>query len=500
MGSLLEAKQISKKFPGVQALKDIHFSCQAGVIHGLVGENGAGKSTLIKIISGALKADQGQILFKDQICDFKTPHDAITAGIRVVYQEFTLVPYLTVAENIFLGSIPMRRGMIDHKAMNQQAVAYMEKLGLDLDPGQMVKYLSVAEQQFVEIVKAISQEASLLILDEPTAALNNYQVERLMALIGEIRKTGVGIIFISHRLPEVLRICDIVSVMKDGEIVGTYPAESLNQDKLVSLMVGRELRYAFPARLEEKADTLLMEVDSLSSQAMKHPISLQLRQKEILGVYGLEGQGQREFLRTIAGLENSNGGQVKFGAKSVSIKSPRSAIKSGIVYTPADRKGEGLATSLTVIANMGMPLLVKERGFTVKSSKLIDDCRKQIQNLRIKVPSIQAPVANLSGGNQQKIVIGKWLSIHPRVLILDEPSRGVDVESKMEIYAILRQLSESNIGVIVLSSDLIELIGMCDRMLVFFEGQITGDISSEDFSEETVMTCATGINYRGVQQ
>jgi ABC-type sugar transport system ATPase subunit len=497
MDFLLETKRLSKYFPGVHALKNVDFKCQAGLIHGLVGENGAGKSTLIKIVSGAHRADQGEILFKGHKVSFRTPHEAIAFGIRVVYQEFTLVPYLTVAENICLGSIPLKKMMIDRKAMNRKSSYYMDMLGLNLDPNTLVKDLSIAEQQFVEILKAISHEASLLILDEPTAALNTQQVDRLTALIQDIRNTGIGIIFVSHRLPEILQICDEVTVMKDGEVVDSCSSSMLNQDMLVSRMVGRELRYTFPARPNERSGKILMDVDSFASKAMRYPVSISLQLNEILGVYGLEGQGQREFIRSLAGLEESNKGQVRLSSGSAVVRNPYNAIRSGIVYTPADRKAEGLAVTLSAQKNLGMPYLVCRGKSIVNINEVTSVYDKQVQDLRIKVFSPQVRIDNLSGGNQQKIVIGKWLSVNPKVLLLDEPTRGIDVESKMEIYAILRQLSDAGVGVIVLSSDLIELIGLCDRMIVFFEGKITGDLTYQEFSEESVMTCATGTNPRG---
>jgi ribose transport system ATP-binding protein len=297
-----------------------------------------------------------------------------------------------------------------------------------------------------------------------------------------------------------LNICDTITIMKDGDVVDTCPCSELNQDRLVSRMVGRELRYTFPqraVRAQQPADTVLMEVQELASRATKHPVSLNLYQNEVLGIYGLEGQGQREFLRTLAGLETPISGSVHINGQPAAIKNPREAVRSGIAYTPADRKGEGLATDLSARMNIGMPALVRGRGSFVDKHEMVTRCEEQIKDLRIKVASQQTRVVNLSGGNQQKIVIGKWLSVKPQVLILDEPTRGIDVESKMEVYVILRQLADSGVGVIVLSSDLIELIGLCDRMMVFFEGQITGSLDHEEFTEERVMACATATNGHG---
>jgi ABC-type sugar transport system ATPase subunit len=500
MTFLLETKNLSKSFPGVHALKNVNFQCQSGIVHGLVGENGAGKSTLIKVISGAHHVDQGEMIFRGEKVSFRSPRDAISKGVRVVYQEFTLIPYLTVAENICLGSLPTKFLSIDRKAMNQRACDYMGRLGLTLAPELLVKDLSIAEQQFVEIVKATSQETSLLILDEPTAALNSQQVDRLMALIKDVQKTGIGIIFVSHRLSEVLRICDEITVMKDGEIVDTYPTASLNQDLLVSRMVGRELRYTFPERSIDPSSEPFMQVKNMVSKSMRHPVSFSLNRNEILGVYGLEGQGQREFLRTLAGIEIAIDGQIILAEKPIPYKKVREAIRNGIAYTPADRKAEGLAISLPVQKNLGMPTLVCNGNQIVNFKKLTSVVNQQVKNLRIKVTSHQMSTVNLSGGNQQKIVIGKWLGVNPKVLILDEPTRGIDVESKMEIYSILRDLSNSGVGIMVLSSDLIELIGLCDRMIVFFEGRITGELKFEEFSEEKIMTYATATNSPGVEK
>lgn len=494
MSFLLETKNLSKSFPGVHALKNVNFQCQSGVIHGLVGENGAGKSTLIKIVSGAHHIDQGELLFKGQKVSFRSPRDAISKGIRVVYQEFTLVPYLSVAENICLGSLPTKYLSLDRKSMNRRACNFMERLGLNLDPDMLVRDLSIAEQQFVEIVKATSKETSLLILDEPTAALNSQQVERLMVLIKDVQKTGIGIIFVSHRLSEVLHICDETTVLKDGEIVGTYPTSELNQDVLVSRMVGRELRYTFPEHSTQPSKEPLLQVKNMVSKSMLHPVTFTLHRNEILGVYGLEGQGQREFLRTLAGLETPIEGQTILAQKTIRHRRTREAIRNGVAYTPADRKAEGLATTLSVQKNIGMPILNSNRGQIIYLKKLTLAVEQQVKNLRIKVTSHQMKTVNLSGGNQQKIVIGKWLGVNPKVLILDEPTRGIDVESKMEIYTILRDLSNSGVGIMVLSSDLIELIGLCDRMIIFFEGRITGELGNEVFSEEKIMAYATGAS------
>lgn len=498
MNTILESINISKSYPGVQALCNVNFKCANGTIHGLVGENGAGKSTFIKIVSGALQPDSGSLLYKGENVVFHSPNDAIKSGIRVVYQEFALVPYLSIAENIFLGSLKKRGSLIDRNDLNRQVRQFLELLNISLEPASLVQDLSVAEQQFVEIIKAVSQRTSLLILDEPTAALNSLQVKNLFSLLNNLRDSGVGIIFISHRLPEVLEICQSITVMKDGRVVGDYENKQLSEDQLVSLMVGRELKYAFPATKSQKNKTELMKVDGVRSTVMKALVSIHLHKGEILGLFGLEGQGQREFIRTVAGLSPKSEGSIAVFGERIGARNPLEAIKNGIAYTPVDRKGEGLAISLPIFTNLGMPTLVRGNKFFVNRKHLFGVCQKQIQDLKIKLSSVNQPISSLSGGNQQKIVIGKWLSIDPKVLILDEPSRGIDVESKMEIYRILRELCDSGIGIMVLSSDLIELIGLCDRILVFHDGEITGNIDRSRFSEELCMTYATGIsNHKG---
>lgn len=493
---LIAIENVSKRFPGVQALKNVNFSCSKGTIHGLVGENGAGKSTLIKVISGVYHSDEGRILYKGQRVHFHSPSDAIKNGIRVVYQEFGLVPFLSIAENIFLGNFPGKGLFFSKREMYKHTEAIMQSLGFDKSPDTLVADLSVGEQQFVEIMKALVQKANLLILDEPTAALLPNEVEKLFTIIRDLKNKGVTVIFVSHRLPEILEICDIVTIMKDGEIVGTFETSSLTEEDIVNLMVGRTVEVTFPKRLTEmkRKRELLMEVKRFVPASTGKPVSFQLFEGEILGFYGLEGQGQRTVMRSLFALESVLSGEIRLRSESVRIKTPHDAIRYGLIYTPASRKEEGLALILSVYENIAMPILIRQKANLVRNRELLKVCRRIISEFNIKVSNLNQRVLNLSGGNQQKVVIGKWFSEYPRVLLLDEPTRGIDVGSKIEIYKILRELSNQGIGIIVFSSDLIEMIGICDRILTFYENEITGEIRWQDFTEEIIMAYATGTH------
>ncbi|MCD6254072.1 MAG: sugar ABC transporter ATP-binding protein [Thermotogae bacterium] len=492
---LVVAENISKSFPGVQALKKVNFSCSEGTIHGLVGENGAGKSTLIKVISGLYRPDEGRILYKGQEVSFSSPRDAIKNGIRVVYQEFGLVPFLSIAENVFLGSFPGKGPFHSKKKMYERTKELMKMLDFHKDPDVLVTDLSVGEQQFVEIMKSLVQKSRLLILDEPTAALLPNEVEKLFKVMKNLKSRGVAIVFVSHRLPEILEICDIVTVMKDGEVVGTYEANALTEEEIVNLMVGRKLDFAFPERPKRLTEgrEVILEVNEFTPVSTAKPVSFQLFKGEILGLYGLEGQGQRSVMRALFGLEHASG-EVKIHSNPVKIKNPGDAIINGLIYTPADRKEEGLALILSVYENIAMPALNRARKKVINDKELKGICENIIKEFNIRTAGTYQKVLNLSGGNQQKVVIGKWFSELPRVIILDEPTRGIDVGSKMEIYKILRDLANRGVGIILFSSDLIEMIGICDRILTFYEGEITGEIEWQEFSEKSIMTFATGTH------
>lgn len=494
MNYLLQAKNLEKSFPGVKALENANITIKRGEIHGIVGENGAGKSTLIKCICGVHQPDNGEIIYKNKKTNFSNPKDAIKEGIRVVHQEFSLVPYMSVAENIFLGAFPEKMKTIDKRTMIKDAEELLDKMNINIDPYSLVKDLSVAEQQFVEIIKAFSNVGSLMILDEPTAALNNTEVEKLFRLMKNIREKDVGLMFISHRLPELLEICDSITVMKDGGVVGTYETASLNEDKLVSLMVGRELKYVFPDHSDDIKDNVIFDVKEVSSNLLPEKNSFKLYEGEILGFYGLEGQGQRRMLRLLYGLDPIMEGTISLRSSVIKINNPYAALKYGVAYVPPDRKEEGLALNLSVLENLTAPYYLKSKENIIRNDKLKEIGNPIIDEFNIKTSSSETLVKCLSGGNQQKIVIGKWLSIDPKILLLDEPTRGIDVDSKMEIYDILRRLIQMGIGVIIYSSDIIETIQLCDRVLTFYEGKINGELTWQEINEEKIMSYVTGTD------
>lgn len=491
---LLVADRISKKFPGVQALKDVSISCYKATVHGLVGENGAGKSTLIKILSGIHKPDWGRIVFEGKEVAFSSPRQAILCGIRTVHQEFSLVPFLSVAENVFIEDSHF---LVSHKKMISKASKLSEMLGFNTSVRATVSDLSVGEQQIVEIMRALAHEAKLLILDEPTASLTPSEVEKLFEVILKLKRNGTSVIFVSHRLPEVLRICDVVTVLKDGEVVGTYETGDLTEERLASLMVGREMKQMFPERSNKiDENCALLQLRELCVKRLSRPVNLTLYRGEILGLYGLEGQGQRELMRALGGLEEIYSGQILISGKQTRIKNPVDAVKHGVIYVPPDRKVEGLALNLSIYENIGMATLMISGNKLVNSKKLYRAFEKVVQSFSIKTTGPSQRVINLSGGTQQKVVLGKWFGseFSPKILLLDEPTRGIDVSTKAEIYLKLRQIAKSGIGVIVSTSDMLEMLGLCDRVIVFHDRRITGECKWEDFSEEKIMVLAAGID------
>ncbi|GAB4319443.1 sugar ABC transporter ATP-binding protein [Pseudothermotoga elfii] len=494
--TLLSVEGVTKKFPGVRALNNVSLRCHKGTIHGLVGENGAGKSTLIKILSGIYKPDAGKIIFDGREVLFTSSREAILNGIRTVHQEFSLVPFLSIAENIFIEDSQTGKFFISRNKMISQATKLAEMLNFNRPVNTLVVDLSVGEQQLVEIMRALAHDAKLLILDEPTASLVPDEVEKLFEIMRKLRNDGTTIIFVSHRLPEILEICDVVTVLKDGEVVGNYETSALDQEKLASLMVGREMKKMFPEHFDEEIKKELLRIDELSIKDLKDPVNLVLYKGEILGLYGLEGQGQREFMRALAGLENIVSGKITIDGKQMKIRNPTDAIRNGIIYVPPDRKIEGLAVNLSIYENIGMAVLIAIDDKIVSENKLQSACRKVIQSFSIKASGPSQKVVNLSGGTQQKVVLGKWFGadFSPSILLLDEPTRGIDVGTKAEIYSILRKLASSGIGVIVSSSDMMEMLGLCDRIITFHDRKITGECNWKDFSEEKIMSLVAGIS------
>lgn len=501
---ILSVNGVNKRFPGVRALNNVSLECCKGTIHGLVGENGAGKSTLIKILSGIYKPDAGKIVFDGQEALFTSPREAILKGIRTVHQEFSLVPFLSVAENIFVEDSQAGKFFISRNRMISEASKLAKMLDFNRSVKTLVTDLSVGEQQLVEIMRALAHDAKLLILDEPTASLAPDEVEKLFEIMRKLRNNGTTIIFVSHRLPEILTICDVITVLKDGEVVGTYEASALDQEGLASLMVGREMKKMFPEHfdLSKNKEEELLRIDKLSVDGLKSTVNLVLYKGEILGLYGLEGQGQREFMRALAGLRNIDSGAIIIGGKQVKVRNPASAIRNGIIYVPPDRKIEGLAVNLSIYENIGMAVLMAVKDKIVSQNKIQASFHKVVQSFSVKTSGPTQKVINLSGGTQQKVVLGKWFGTDflPSILLLDEPTRGIDVGTKAEIYSILRKLASSGIGVIVCSSDMMEILGLCDRIVTFHDQKITGECHWKNFSEEKIMSLAAGISAEMTQR
>jgi ribose transport system ATP-binding protein len=488
---ILELIKINKHYPGVQALKDISLDFRRGEVHAIVGENGAGKSTLIKILAGAVIPDSGEILFQANTYTHLTPKHAMELGITAIYQEFNLIPPLTIAENIFYGREYIKRLFLDRKTMNNIASDLCREMEIDLNPKQLVKDIGVAYQQIVEIVKAVSQNAKILIMDEPTAPLTNTEIQALFRVVRNLQNRGVTIIYISHRLEEIFEICDRVSVLRDGEYVVTKDIKTTNREELVSYMVGRTLGEDYP-EITTNADEIVLEVNNISNSKLSD-ISFNLKKGEILGFGGLVGAGRTELGMAIFGSDSIDGGEIVLKGKKANIKSPLAAIKKGIGLLPEDRKQHGLLLELSIKNNITLGILdrITKNGFII-NRKEIEICNALKNELRIKTPNFSQLVRNLSGGNQQKVVLAKWLASQCDVLIFDEPTRGIDVGAKQEIYNLLRKLAEEGKSIIMISSEMPELIGMSNRIIVMYEGRIMGELKRNEFSQERILNLASG--------
>jgi ABC-type sugar transport system ATPase subunit len=490
---LLGLEGISKTFSGVPALTDVDFDVCAGEVHALVGENGAGKSTLIKIMSGVYQADQGQIMLDNRQVYFATPYEAQQAGISAVPQELNMEPYLNVAENIYLGRQPRGRfGLIDYRALYRQAAELLELLDIDLDPAQMVEELSVAQRQMVSIARAISVDARIIILDEPTAALTGRETEILFAIIRRLRGRGIGAVYISHRLEEILEIADRVTVLRDGRRIDTRPIQAVTLDQIVSMMVGREISDLF--RKEEAViGRPALEVRHLSTPDVLDDISFTLHEGEILGLAGLVGAGRTELARALFGVDRLSSGEIRLMGRLVTPRSTRDAIRSGIGLAPEERKQQGLVVDLSVGENIALPSLSRLfRQGIVRPREQTRLVREYVDRLSIRTPSLDQKVKYLSGGNQQRVVLSKWLATQPKVLILDEPTRGVDVAAKADIHGLMSQLAKQGVAILMISSDLPEVLAMSDRILVMHRGRIAGEFSRAEATQEAIMRCATG--------
>jgi ribose transport system ATP-binding protein len=487
---LLEMRGITKRFPGVTALDGVDFELEKGEVHVILGENGAGKSTLIKMLSGAYHPDEGEILLDGQRVEISSAAVAQSKGISTIYQEFNLVPQLTVAENIFLGRQPRRFGIVDRSRMRDEAQELLERIKVRVDPDAPVSTLGVAQRQMVEITKALSLDARILIMDEPTASLSGQEVERLFEIVRGLKEEEVGVIFISHHLEEVTEIGDRVTVLRDGKMVGQVPATTDHRE-LVRMMVGRSIENQFPRRRTGVGEVLL-EVKELAREGVLHDISFQVRAGEVVGIAGIVGAGRTELARAIFGADPLDSGEVWVEGRRIERFDPREAKHSGVGFITEDRQGQGIVPPLSVAENLALASLGRyTTAGLVNRKEQRSLARKMIEELDIRTPSLEQEIRYLSGGNQQKVVIGKWLLADSKVLILDEPTRGIDVGAKVEIYELINELTEEGAGILMISSDLPEVLGMSDRILVMAGGRITGELSREEASQEKVMTLAT---------
>jgi ribose transport system ATP-binding protein len=484
---------IAKSFPGVRALDEARLELERGEVHVLLGENGAGKSTLMKILSGASQRDAGEIEIDGIPVALSTPREAQAAGISTIYQEFNLVPHLTVAENICLGREPAARwGVLSARALRAEAVRVLGALDSPIDPGARVDTLSVAEQQMVEVAKALSVDARIVIMDEPTSALTESEIDQLFAAIDRLTARGAAIIYISHRLQELERIGRRATVMRDGQYIATLPLPAPIPE-LVRLMANRDVSQAYPARTRTRGDELL-RVEDIARAPRLRGVSLTLHRGEILGIAGLMGAGRTELARVIAGADRPDRGRVTLHGHVVSLRSPADAIRAGIGLVPEDRKRHGFVPGRSIAANIALPQLPRlGRGGVVHGSAERALATRWIEELRVRTPGPDTPVASLSGGNQQKVVLAKWLAAGADVLIVDEPTRGIDVASKMEIYQLLDRLAASGAGILMISSDLPEVLGMSDRVLAMHLGRITGEFDGARATQAAVLQAALGL-------
>ncbi len=483
-------KDITLEFPGVKALESVNLSIREGEVHILLGENGAGKSSLVKTLCGVNKLSSGSIKFDGNPYNPHTPIDAIKHGIRVVYQEFNLLPYLSIAENIFFEKLPQKRGFVDYKKLYSDSKELMSKVGLKkFTPGVLVEELGVAQMQLVEIAKALSGDSRVLILDEPTATLMPDEIDNLFELIMKLKKQGVSIIYISHRLNEIFRIGDRVTVLKNGQLVETNKADDLDIPSIVKMMVGRTIENEYPFDEKVTPSSELLRVEDLAFKGSIHRNSFTLRKGEILGIAGLVGSGRTETMRAIFGADLKESGRIYLNEKLLEINSPKDSVQNGICLLTEDRKEQGLILDMNCLENTTITKLkgVSKFGFLDKMKEK-RATEKQVKEMNIITPSIFQKTLHLSGGNQQKILIGKWLYRDSEVFIFDEPTRGIDVGAKYEIYLLLWKLAAMGRGIIMVSSDLPELMGVCHRIAVFSDGKITGEVERKDFDTETILS------------
>lgn len=489
---ILELKGITKSFPGVLALNQVSFDLFAGEVHVLMGENGAGKSTLMKIINGQYHADCGEVILNGTSCCFQSPHESIAAGIAMIHQELNPVLDMTVAENIFLGREVGKLFLYNRKAMLVAAKEALSAIDLDLDPKIMMRDLTVAQMQMVEIAKAVSLKSNIIIMDEPTSAISEREVDALFSLICKLKAAEVAIIYISHKMSEIFRIADRITVLRDGCSIETRNAAEFNQDSLIKMMVGRELNQIFPSKKDIEFGSVVLKVENLSLPSRFTDISFSIRAGEVLGFAGLMGAGRSELVETIFGLHKAGSGKIFIRGNLVKIKHPQNAIAHGLALITEDRKKTGLNLKATVREDTSIVTLDHYCWFKqiIRKKIEVSAVRKICNSLQVKAPSINQLIRNLSGGNQQKVIIARWLLDHPDILILDEPTRGIDVGAKYEIYSIIAEMAAQGKAIIIVSSEMPELIGICDRCLVMCEGHLTGELQRDQLTQENVMYLA----------
>ena len=490
---ILSMDKVAKRFHGVQALKGVSITLRRGTVHAICGENGAGKSTLMKILMGVYHADLGTMRLKGERVKFLSPREALDAGIAIIEQELTPIPDMTVAENIFLGREPMKSAglFIDYHELNRRAREVLDRIKIDLDPGRKMKTLSVAEVQMVEIAKALSYNSDVLIMDEPTSAIGEKETDNLFEIIDTLKAQGKGIFYISHRMKEIFRIADEITILRDGEYICTKPASELDQDALVSLMISRKLEGQY-VKENIPTDQPLLSVRGLAKKNRHAPISLELRKGEILGLYGLVGAGRSEFLESVFGVVKPDEGEIFLNGQRVVNRTPYDAIRHGLAFVTEDRKSSGLALILSVKDNASITSIRKfYKGMFIDRPRELSEVKNAIDFFKVKTPSERQIVQNLSGGNQQKVILGRWLLSQPKIMLMDEPTRGIDVGAKREIYKFMSDFANEGNGIILVSSELPEVLGMSDRILVFKNKTFSGEVARKDATEELLMQMAT---------
>ncbi len=489
---IVRMEHITKTFPGVKALDDVHFELRAGEVMALLGENGAGKSTLMKILSGVYTRDGGEMEIFGKSYGDLTPKEAQALGVAIIHQELNMCRHLSIAENMFLGREKTRLGTLSQREMETEASNALEELGIDLDPRQVVGELPVSKQQMVEIAKALSTNAKILIMDEPTSSLTSREIDDLFRIIRDLKAKGCGVVYISHRLEELQYIVDRVTIMRDGQFVTSGRFQDMTMDEIIANMVGREIKEKFP-RVQCKKGKCVFEARGLNAGRMVRDVSFQLYEGEIVGFAGLMGAGRTETTRAIFGVDPKESGRLFLDGREVSIRSVEDAIRNGIVLAPEDRKKDGLCTKLSMRENIALPNLdiICDKAGVVRKRREEQMCNEAIANLRIKTAGLDSDAATLSGGNQQKVVVAKWLARNSRVVMFDEPTRGIDVAAKVEIYHLMNRLKQQGIAVMFVSSEMPEVMGIADRIIVMCDGRITGEIGSGEATQEKILTLAT---------